>query len=165
MRRVSLIPLALAVGLALLMAGCRQPRKEKPHEQVTRLRLQYKIQANWFENRTGKDGKPELFMSLSGRNLGMKGLEKLTMLMHIRYFDGTTRVTMPLTLDVAKIPPQAEKATPLEVTVPGVEVKEGEELVLQLEDQPHQDVMPSYPEYAGTVNWVPTAAAVRTAPR
>jgi hypothetical protein len=164
-RRSSLIALALAVAPVLLVVGCRQPRQEKPHEQVTRLRLQYKIQANWFENRTGKDGQPELYMSLSGRNLGMKGLSKLTMLMHIRHFDGTTRVTRPLTLDVAKIPPQAEKATPLEVTVPGVEVKEGEELALQLEDQPHQDVMPAYPEYEGTVNWVPTAAAVRTAPQ
>lgn len=165
MRRLSLIALAIAVALALLGLGCRQPRQEKPHERVTRLRLQYRIEANWFENRPGKDGKPELYMSLSGRNLGMKGLSKLTMLMHIRHFDGTTRLTTPLTLDVSKIPPQAEKATPLEVTVPGVEVKEGEELVLQLEDQPHQDVMPSYPEYEGTVNWVPTAAAARTAPR
>lgn len=165
MRRSFLIGLAVAVGLTLLAAGCRQPRKEKPHERVTRLRLQYKIQANWFENRAGKDGQPELYMSLSGRNLGMKGLSKLTMLMHIRYFDGTTRVTRPLTLDVSKIPPQAEKATPLEVTVPGVEVKEGEELVLQLEDQPHQDVMPTYPEYEGTVSWVPTAAAAQTAPQ
>jgi len=154
-----------AIALAVLALGCREPRKEKPHERITRLRLQYRIQANWFENRTGKDGKPELFMSLSGRNLGMKGLPKLTMIMHIRYFDGTSRVSMPLTLDVSKIPPQAEKATPFEVTVPGVAVKEGEELALQLEDQPHQDVMRTYPEYDGTVNWLPTAAAGRTAPR
>jgi hypothetical protein len=162
-RRSLLIALALAVGLASLVVGCRQPRQEKPHEQITRVRLQYKIQANWFENRKGQDGQPELFMSLSGRNIGMKGLSKLTMLMHVRHFDGTTRVTRPLTLDVSKVPPQAEKATPLEVNVPGVDVREGEELVLQLEDQPHQDVMPTYPEYAGTVNWLPTAVAARTA--
>lgn len=160
---------AVRIGLALVLGavalGCYQPRKEKPHERITRLRLQYRIDANWYENRPGADGQPNLFMSLSGRNLGRDGLSKLTMIMHIRHFDGTTRISRPLTLDVAGIPPQAQKATRLEVLVPGVDVREGEELALQLEDQPHQDNMPSYPEYAGTTSWLPTAAPTRTAAR
>lgn len=155
----------MALTLALLAAGCYQPRKERPHERVTRLRLQYKIDANWYENRSGADGQPVLYMSLSGRNLGREGLEKLTMIMHIRHWDGSVRQSQPLTLDVSAIPPQAAKATPLEVVVPGAEVREGEELVLQLEDQPHQDKMPSYPEYAGTISWLPPAAATRSVAR
>ncbi|HPC82204.1 MAG TPA: hypothetical protein P5234_02895 [Thermoanaerobaculaceae bacterium] len=156
---------ALALVLAVLAAGCYQPRKEKPHERITRLRLQYKIEANWYENRTGADDQPALFMSLSGRNLGREGLAQLTMIMHIRHFDGTSRLRQPLTLDVSSIPPQAPKPTRLEVLVPGVEVHEGEELALQLEDQPHQDVMPTYPEYAGATSWAPAAAATRTVAR
>ena len=156
---------AVMLGVALLLTGCYQPRREKPYERITRLRLQYKIEANWYENRTDSDGQPVLCMSLLGRNLGREGLTKLTMIMHVRHYDGTVRFSQPLTLDVAAIAPQAPKATPLEVLVPGVEVREGEELALQLEDQPHQDAMPSYPEYAGTTSWASAAAATRTGAR
>lgn len=155
----------MVVSVAALAAACYQPRKEKPHERITRLRLQYKVDANWYENRTGADGQPALFMSLSGRNLGREGLPRLTMIMHIRHWDGSLRLSQPLTLDVSRIPPQAAKATPLEVLVPGVEVREGEELALQLEDQPHRDAMPSYPEYAGAISWAVPAAATRTVAR
>lgn len=159
------VRIGMTLVLALLATGCYQPRREKPHERITRLRLQYRIEANWYENRKGSDGQPALFMSLSGRNLGREGLAKLTMIMHVRHYDGTVRLSQPLTLDVTPIAPQAPRATPLELLVPGVEVREGEELALQLEDQPHQDTMPSYPEYAGTTSWAPAAAATRTVAR
>lgn len=153
----------MAIIVALGTIACWQPRKEQPFERVTRLRLQYKIGANWYENRTSSDGQPELFLSLSGRNLGREGLSELTMIMHVRHWDGSSRVSQPLTLDVSGIPPQAELPTRLEVTVPGVEVRDGEELALQLEDQPHQTRMPEYPEYAGTVSWAPGAVPTQSA--
>lgn len=158
----SIVGIVVAIILAVGSTGCVQPRNEQPFERVTRLRLQYKIQANWYENRTSADGQVELFMSLSGRNLGREGLPQLTMIMHIRHWDGTARLSQPLTLDVSSIPPQAELATRLEVTVPGVDVREGEELALQLEDQPHQTKMPDYPEYAGTVSWGRGAAPTQS---
>ena len=53
---------AAILGLAVIgmAAGCDEPRKEKPWERITRLRLHYKVSPNFYENRKDKDGKPVL---------------------------------------------------------------------------------------------------------
>lgn len=134
----------VAVGI---VGGCDQPRKEKPRERITRLRLLYKVSPDWYEMQKGKDGKPVLAMKLTVTNTGAELLNQVTMVLHVTAPDGKDRVKMPLTLDVAHLAPSAPGT--ISVTVPGVEVRPGEEVVLQMEGQPSKAEMGEYPEYKG----------------
>ncbi|MDD5562606.1 MAG: hypothetical protein PHQ91_02720 [Thermoanaerobaculaceae bacterium] len=158
---------ALAVPLAALLAGCDRPRVERPLERVTRLRLLHKVAANWFEMQKDPDGKPVLVMDLTVTNDGNESLRAVTMRLHVTAPDGKDRLVMPLTLDVAQIkpgtlkvlPPRPGRAAVSEVTpgppghlvvrVPGVDVKPGEEVTLEMEGQPTKQEMATYPEYRG----------------
>lgn len=138
------------VALAVTVLGCFQPRAERPKDRINRLRLNYRVSANWYENRKDAQGKPVLVMSLRCENQAKKGsgevLKVVTMGLHIRYFDGTDRIKQPLTLDVSKVKPGASVDLG-EILLPGLEVGEGEQLALQMEVQPTADAMVRYPEF------------------
>jgi hypothetical protein len=145
---------ARAVGAVLLgfaattlATGCDQPRKERPWERITRLRLHYKVSPNWYEMRKDASGKPVLAMELTVTDTGKETLDKVTMVLHVTGADGKDRVKMPLTLDVSHLKPEVPGT--ISVTVPGVEVHPGEEVVLQMEGQPGRAEMKTYPEYKG----------------
>jgi hypothetical protein len=133
-----------------VMAGCDEPRKETTWERITRFRLHYKVSPNWFEMQTGKDGKRVLVMDLTVNNIGKESIKQVTMVLHVLGSDGKDRVKMPLTLDTSEVVP----GVPGKVTVKvlDVEVKWGEEVVLQMEGQPTKAEMAAYPEYKPGVN-------------
>ncbi len=143
---------AAVLGLAVVgvTAGCDEPRKEKGWERVSRIRLHYKVSPNWYEMQTGKDGKRVLVMDLTVNNIGKESLKQVTLVVHILGGDGKDRVTTPLTLDTSQVVP----GVPGKVTaaVPGVEIKSGEEVVLQMQGQPTKAEMGQYPEYKPEVN-------------
>ena len=143
---------AALVGLAVtgMTIGCDEPRKEKPWERITRLRLHYKVTPNFYEMQKDKDGKPVLSMDLGVTNTGKESLDRVTMVLHVVFPDGKDRVRMPLTLDTSNILPGVPGK--IAVAVPGVEVREGEEVTLQMEGQPSKADMGKYPEYTTGVN-------------
>jgi hypothetical protein len=149
--RTGVLSRLLAVVMTVVALGCFHPRPEKPKERIHRIRLGYRVSANWYENRVGKDGKPLLVMNLRCTNTGKDTLKVVTLILHIRFFDGSERYSQPLTLDVSKVKPGGQSFSLGEVVVPGLEVREGEQLALQLEDQPTEKEMLTYPEYAGVV--------------
>jgi hypothetical protein len=140
------------VGLAAIgmLASCEEPRKERPWERITRLRLHYKVAADWYEMQKGKDGKPVLTMLLTATNTGKEALKQVTMVLHVTGSDGKDRVKMPLTLDTSTLTPAVP--TKISVAVPGVEVRAGEEVTLQMEGQPSKAEMGEYPEYKAGVS-------------
>ena len=158
---------ALLLPLLALLTGCDQPRVERPVERVTRLRLLHKVAANWFEMQKDPDGKPVLVMDLTVTNDGNESLKVVTMRLHVTALDGKDRLVVPLTLDVSQIKPGTLKVLPprpgraavsvvtpgppghLVVRVPGVDVKPGEEVTLEMEGQPTKQEMATYPEYRG----------------
>lgn len=142
----------LLLGLAVIgmAAGCDEPRKEKPWERITRLRLHYKVAPNFYEMQKDKDGKHVLFMDLGVTNTGKESLDQVTMVLHVVFPDGKDRVRLPLTLDTSHIEPGVPGR--IAVSVPGVEVREGEEVTLQMEGQPTRADMAKYPEYLSKVN-------------
>jgi hypothetical protein len=148
-RRLWATTMAVAV-LAGATWACFQPRPEKPRDRINRLRLNYRVSANWYENRKDADGKPVLVMSLRCENQAKKtttdGLKVVTMVLHVRYFDGTERLKQLLTLDVSKAKPGTTVDLG-EVKVPGLEVADSEQLALQMEVQPTVDQTVRYPEY------------------
>jgi len=135
----------IAVGV-----GCDEPRKEKPWERVTRLRLHYKVSPDWYEVQKDKDGKPVLAMELNVTNTTTESLKQVTMVLHVAGPDGKDRVKMPLTLDTSHLGPGVPGK--VSVTVPGVDVRAGEEVVLQMEGQPSKAEMGQYPEYKPGIN-------------
>jgi len=141
------VPAALGAALALLAGGCFEPRRESPRERIARLRLQYRVSANWREMQKGADGKPVLVMQLNVTDTGKEALPQVTMVLHVRGADNKDRVRTPLTLDTAGM--KAGTVTQLTVRVPGVEVQDGEEVALEMEGQPTKDEMKTYPEYRG----------------
>lgn len=141
---------SLALAVVGLMGGCDEPRKERPWERTTRLRLHYKVEPNFYEMQKDKDGKPVLTMDLGVTNTGKESLQRVTMVLHVVAPDGKDRVRMPLTLDTSHIVPGVPGK--IVVAVPGVEVREGEEVTLQMEGQPTKAEMGQYPEYTTGVN-------------
>ena len=138
-----------AAGLLVTLGatGCFTPRRERPIERIARLRLQYRVSANWREMQRGPDGKPVLVMKLNVTNTGKERLPQVTMVLHVRGGDNRDRIRMPLTLNTADM--AAGTVTQLTVRVPGVEVGETEEVSLEMEGQPTKEEMKTYPEYRG----------------
>ena len=158
---------AFALPVLAFAAGCDQPRAERPVERVTRMRLLYKVAANWFEMQKGPDAKPVLVMDLTVTNDGNESLKVVTMRLHVAGPDGKDRLVKPLTLDVSTIKPGTLTVLPPEpgraavsvvkpgppghlvVRVPDVDVKPDEEVTLEMEGQPSKQEMAAYPEYRG----------------
>ncbi|MBZ5590392.1 MAG: hypothetical protein LAO05_17720 [Acidobacteriia bacterium] len=157
----------LFVPALALLAGCDQPRRETPRDRITRLRLLHRVSANWYEVKKERDGRPVLVLDLTITNDGSESLNEVTMRLHLSAEDGKDRLVVPVTLDVSRIkpgtlqihpresgkPPRSEaKPGPpghLVVGVPGVEVKPGEEITLEMQGQPSKEEMAKYPEYRG----------------
>ncbi len=159
---------ALLCALSLvLLAGCDQPRKESARDRITRLRLLHRVSANWYEMKKDREGKPVLVLDLTVTNDGNESLKEVTMRMHIAGPDGKDRLVMPVTLDVSRIKPgtlevhprqpgkpptsEAKPGPPghLVIGLPGVDVRSGEEITLEMQGQPSKEEMASYPEYLG----------------
>jgi len=148
--RRSRFALGVVIAAILTLGACEQPRKEKDWERVTRLRLQYRVSPNWYEVKTFADGHRELAMDLTVTNDGKEGLTQVTMVLRVLDFQEKERLAQPLTLDTSKLKPG--KPDRLVVSVPGVEVREGESVALRMEGQPAIESMRHYPEYKGTIN-------------
>jgi hypothetical protein len=136
--------LAVTLG-TLALPGCDEPRKERPYERITRVRLMHKVAPNWQEMRKDRDGKPELVIDLEVTNTAKERLRHVTLLLHVRSFDGKNRITQPVTLDLIGLVPGVPGR--LEVVLPGIEVREGESVYLEMQGQPTREQMKLYPEY------------------
>ena len=167
MRRRRLVAAALSAAMLVALTGCDPPRRETARDRVTRLRLLHRVSANWYEVKKERDGKTVLVLDLTVTNDGNESLAEVTMRMHLTAADGKDRLVVPVTLDVSRIKPgtltvhprepgkpltsEAKPGTPghLVVGVPGVEVKPGEEITLEMEGQPSKQEIATYPEYRG----------------
>jgi len=157
----------LIVPALALLSACDQPRKESARDRVTRLRLLHKVSANFYEVKKDREGKPVLVLDLTVTNEGNESLAEVTMRLHVAEADGKSRLVVPVTLDVSRIKPGSLEVHPREagkppmsvakpgppghlvIGVPGVEVKPGEELTLEMQGQPSKEEMAAYPEYKG----------------
>ena len=108
-----------------------------------------------------------LVLDLTVTNNGNESLNEVTMRLHLAGADGKDRLVTPVTLDVSRIKPGVLQIHPREpgkppisevtpgppghlvVGVPGVEVKPGEEITLEMQGQPSKEEIAKYPEYRG----------------
>ena len=141
-RPVSFLLIVLAIS-----SGCFEARKERPRDRITRIRLNYRVSANWREMEKAKDGSPVLAMELNVTDAGKETLPQVTMVLHIRESDGKERVRRPLTIDTSQVGPSSTQT--MTVRVPAVQTRDDEEVSLEMEGQPTRDEMKTYPEYRG----------------
>lgn len=136
--------LALAAVAALACASACAP-KETPEQRVSRLRMQYEVQPTGFQPRTTDDGTPELALDILVLNKGRESLGHLTFVLRILKEDGSERLNRPVSIDTSELLPGV--TSQLSAIVTGVELQEGEQVVLELEPNPSASERASYPEY------------------
>ena len=141
--RPGLLGLGL-VTLVLAVVACG-PR-ETPVQRVERLRQQYDVQPNGYQPRTGADGAPELILSMLVRNTGQKGLKELTLLVSVLGPGGKEAGQKRFTIDVSKLVPGV--TSQISAVVPGLEVKPGDSVTLELENAPPPEVRSQFPEFS-----------------
>lgn len=135
------------VGLSavLVTGGCGAP--ESAAQRVTRVRQQHRIQPNGFQARAGAAGAPEVVVSVLVVNEGKERLDHVTLRVHVQASDGRDRASAPAVLDTAALLPGV--SAQLSAVARGIEVREGESVLIELEDDPVAAELAGYPEYAG----------------
>ena len=142
MRRCTV--LAAIAALTLTAAACG-PR-ETPAQRVDRLRQQYDVQPNGYQPRTGADGRPELILDMLVRNTGRKGLKHLTLMVRVMGPGGKELQHKRFSIDVGDLVPGV--TSQISAVVPGVEVKPGDGVTLELENAPPPEVRSQFPEFS-----------------
>ncbi len=135
----------LGLAAALAAAACAPP--ESAAQRVTRVRRQHRIQPNGFQPRTGDGGAPEVVVSVLVVNDGRERLDRVTLRVHVQGTDGRDRVSALAVLDTAALVPGV--SAQLSAVARGLEVRDGESLLVELEDEPAAVELAGYPEYAG----------------
>lgn len=141
-RRLAVVALGLAVAvLGNLACG----PEETPEQRVTRLRMQYEMQPTGFQPRTAEDGSPELALDMLVMNKGRESLDNLTFVVRILAQDGSERFSRPASIDTSDLLPGV--TSQVSAIVPGIELQEGDQVVLELEPNPSASERATYPEY------------------
>ena len=126
------------------MVGCG-PR-ETAEERVTRVRLQYEVEPDGFQPRWTTDGTPELVLSLRVVNRGTESLDAVTVLVRVVGPAGEERAVRRLPLDIRGLRPGVSEQ--LSGVLPGVEVRDGDTVLLEREVNPPLAERHLFPEYA-----------------
>jgi hypothetical protein len=137
----------LGLVTALAAATCAAP--EGAAQRVTRVRQQHRIQPNGFQPRAGAGGAPEVVVSVLVVNDGRERLDRVTLRVHVQGTDGRDRASAPAVLDTAALVPGV--SAQLSAVARGLDVRDGESVLVELEDEPAAVDRAGYPEYAGAV--------------
>jgi hypothetical protein len=131
------------VAVVALAAACGV--RETAEQRVTRIRQQYDVKPTGFQPRTGADGEPELAVDVLVLNRGKESLKTLTLVLDVVGSDGKTIVRKPVSFDVGDLVPGV--TSQVSAIVPGVALKEGDQVMLELESAPDAAERAAYPEY------------------
>ncbi len=137
--------LTLAVALSLAAVGCGG--RETGEQRVTRVRDGYRIEPNGFRMRQAADGARELAVDLLVVDTGRETLATLTLLVHVEGPDGRDPLTRRAPMAVPSL--LLGITAPFTAVVRDVELRPGENVLLELEGAPPQEARRDYPEYAG----------------
>jgi hypothetical protein len=135
----------LGLAAAIVAAGCTAP--ESAAQRVTRARQQHRILPNGFQMRAGDGGAPEVVVSVLVVNDGKERLDRVTLRVHVQGTDGRDRASALAVLDTAALVPGV--SAQLSAVARGLDVRDGESLLVELEDAPAAAEIAGYPEYAG----------------
>jgi hypothetical protein len=144
MKRQSAILVAVVVLAMITLAGCGE--KETPEQKVERLRYNHEIYPVAAKTLFDAEGQPTLLVDLQVANQGTEALAKLTVLVRVLDATGTEKDRLRVTLDMSGVRPGI--GARVSATLPGVELLEEDEVMVELETNLPLDVLHGLPEYA-----------------
>jgi len=145
MKRTRAMPVAIVVLAAvILLPGCGE--KETPEQRVERLRYNHEIYPVAVTTLFDAEGQPTLLVDLQVANQGTEALEKLTVLVQVLDATGAEKVARRVTLDMSGVRPGI--GARVSATIPGIELLEEEEVMVELETNLSPEALHSLPEYA-----------------
>jgi len=137
--------ISVVVALVVLSLVMSCGPKKTPEQRLAELRMYHEIYPNAANTVYDTDGNPTLLVDLAVTNQGTVRLDHLTVLVRIRTVDGVEKVSQRVTLDLTNVRPGV--GVQMAATLPGVELGENEELLVELESNLPSDVLHSLPEW------------------
>lgn len=144
MRRTATIVL-LAVAIAPgLGTACRSD--ETPEQKLSRLRYNHEIYPVGATTLHDEEGNPTLLVDLNVANQGTEPLSALTVLVRVKGPDGAERFAERVTVPLDDLRPGIGRQ--IAVRLPGYELRDDDELTVELETKLPAEVLRSLPEWA-----------------
>jgi hypothetical protein len=137
---VSVVMLAAVI----LLPGCGE--KETPEQRVERLRYNHEIYPVAAKTLYDEEGLPTLLIDLQVANQGTEALDKLTVLVRVLDKAGGEKDVRRVTLDMSGVRPGI--GARVSATLPGVELLDEDEVMVELETNLPLEILHELPEYA-----------------
>ena len=144
MKKQSAILVVVALLATIALAGCGE--KETPEQKVERLRYNHEIFPVAAKTLYDAEGQPTLLVDLQVANQGTEALAKLTVLVRVLDPSGAEKDRSRVTLDMTDVRPGI--GARVSATLPGVELLEEDEVMVELETNLPPEVLQELPEYA-----------------
>lgn len=140
----AMVVVILMLAAVILLPGCGE--KETPEQRVERLRYNHEIIPVAATTLYGDDGQPTLLVDLQVTNKGSDPLQKLTVLVRVLAPTGAEKHRGRLTLDMTDVRPGI--GARVSATMPGAELLEEDEVMVELETNLPPEVLRELPEWA-----------------
>ena len=145
MKKQSAIVVAiLMLATVVVLPGCGG--KETPEQRVQRLRYNHEIYPVAAKTLFNAEGEPTLLVDLQVANQGTEALENLTVLVRVLDAEGGEKESRRVTLDMSGVRPGI--GARVSATLPGVELTDEEEVMVELETNLSVEDLHSLPEFA-----------------
>jgi hypothetical protein len=138
------ILLMVVILATITLASCGE--KETPEQKVERLRYNHEIYPVAAKTLYDAEGQPTLLVDLQVANQGTEALAKLTVLVRVLDATGAEKDRRRVALDMTDVRPGI--GARVSATLPGVELLEEDEVMVELETNLPPDVLHGLPEYA-----------------
>jgi hypothetical protein len=138
------IPVAVVMLVMVAVLGCGE--KESPEQKVERLRYNHEIYPVAAKTLYDAEGQPTLLVDLQVANQGTEPLNKLTVLVRVLDATGAEKDRRRVTVDMTDVRPGV--GARVSATLPGVELLEEDEVMVELETNLPLDVLHGLPEFA-----------------
>lgn len=143
-KRHPLLAICVVLVAVILLPGCGE--KETPEQRVERLRYNHEIFPVAAKTLYDTDGVPTLLVDLQVANQGTEALENLTILVKVLGPGGNEKNSARVTLDLEGVRPGI--GARVSASLPGVELLDEDEVMVELEQGLSLDVLHGLPEFA-----------------
>jgi hypothetical protein len=144
LRKRAMLVSVVMLAAVILLPGCGE--KETPEQRVERLRYNHEIYPVAAKTLYDEEGLPTLLIDLQVANQGTEALDKLTVLVRVLDKAGGEKDVRRVTLDMSGVRPGI--GARVSATLPGVELLDEDEVMVELETNLPLEILHELPEYA-----------------
>ena len=144
MKRPFIASVCFLLLAGLILPGCGE--KVTPEQRLEGLRYNHEIFPVAAKTLYGPEGEPTLLVDLQVANQGTEALDKLTVLVRVLDSTGAEKTAQRVTLDMSGVRPGI--GARVSATLPGVELLDEDEVMVELETNLTPEVLRELPEYA-----------------